>query len=224
MKNEIDNVLDFDPIAQTEKIVGKKHWSEFTEDENRMALVMAMFSGQHKDEILQAANDTYFSMTWNAFLRLIEERGFKCGLKYNILHDGNKIDEAVIYFCEDGLIIWADSYSNKKSLNSGTLYGEFLYDEWNDDKVWNALSHCSHGSIKDIENSREFSKDVREGMFNTINKVSAIGKLNPIWMDNNRFLWFVDYAETKIEGYDHQSINQSKIEKLPEEARKIIGR
>ena len=38
--DKIDKILRYDPIAETEKITGKGHWSNFSEDDNMLALLM----------------------------------------------------------------------------------------------------------------------------------------------------------------------------------------
>ena len=87
MKNEIENVLNYDPLAHAEKMLGDKHWSEFTDDENMFALGMSMLSNEHKDEILKAGKDTHFRMTWNEFKNILTDHGFINGLTYEIDYD-----------------------------------------------------------------------------------------------------------------------------------------
>lgn len=218
--DNIKKVLTYDPLEQSEGIFGK-HWSQFTEDEMKMSLGLSLIHNKNKSEILKNNNDTYSSMEWFDFIDLIELNGFICGLKYDIYHDDD-IDEAILYYRNDGLILWATSYFNKKSVNGGTLYGEISYEEFSEE-IFSALNGCSHGGVGTFENIRSFNKDVREGLFYTINNLSNLVKFNSQWKQRDKFLWFVDYVENKKSNYDYKAITLNKISQLPLEAKEIIG-
>jgi hypothetical protein len=213
MNNEINNLLSFDPIAQTEKIFGKKHWSQFTKDEDRFAL---------KANILKAANDTYFSIAWDEFKNLLKFYGFIDGLTYEFDYEQRKEEAIIHYHPTKGLLIFATSWG-KQSINSGNLYGEIKAKSKEDCKT--IFRWLSTGGCIDQENMiYETQQDVREGLFSKLNELETAGDFLNKWTNKNRFLWFVDYAEDKVPGYDYKAITQNKIEKFPIEARKIIGR
>lgn len=58
--DKIDKILRYDPIAETEKITGKGHWSNFSEDDNMLALLMNIQHANRKENILKSSKDTYF--------------------------------------------------------------------------------------------------------------------------------------------------------------------
>jgi hypothetical protein len=64
---------------------------------------------------------------------------------------------------------------------------------------------------------------VREGLFSKLDELESVGKFLSLWTNQNRFLWFLDYNESKIDGYDYKKITYDKIMKCPIELQNIIG-
>ena len=227
MEDFVDRVLNFDPIAEAERLVGGKHWSEFTDKENAMMLLVARISGQNKERILQNLGDTFWGMGWAAFKDKLLERGFKLGLSYNFqvertYDNSKKTEEAIIYYNPSkGIVVFATSYGDKTSINGGTAYAEVkaFSDETQND-VMRSIS--SGGFIHGSDNIFETSWDIREGMFRHIERMEQYADFQSKWINKQRFLWFVDYAEEEIAGYDYKEIAQRKIAQLPAEARAII--
>lgn len=217
----IDQVLSHDSIAETEKLVGKKHYSEFNELEQGMMLLNFIEHNRQKENILKSANDTYFNMSWDYFINLIKEHGFVEGLTYDFKHyqEKDRTERAIIYYHPSkGLVIWATSYGNITSVNGGTMYGEIKFDETNTE-LWKVLSGCSHGHSG--EGFRHFSKDIREGLIHTINKIDNKCEFSQKW-NKRQFLWFCDYTDEKTPGYDHNSITKAKIKQCPKELQDIL--
>ncbi|MEG0898398.1 MAG: hypothetical protein RSF40_01630 [Oscillospiraceae bacterium] len=212
----IDKLLNFDPIAAVEEMTEGKHWSEFDDSESNMSLWMAVMSGEAKRNALKEIGDTYWGMTWSEFISLIEKHGFKCALRYDIPYE-NKLEEAIIYYNNYGFVIWATSFSEKKSVNGGTLYGQLRTHQ--DFSHCDDLSQCSNGYFADDKLS--FSVDVREGLFHHLNKAIAHADPLSIWEDN-AFLWFVDYVEDDEPTYDYKAITQDKIHRCPSEFQNIV--
>lgn len=225
-----ENLLRRDSILETEKIFGNKHHSQFNESEETVMLLKFMMDNKEKKNYLQSIGDTYWGISWNEFINLIESIGFKAALKYDIKHEDN-IDEAILYYHPTkGLVIWATSYWNKKSINGGTMYGEVYLQEDNWKDISKVLT-SSHGSFSYYDNENkvekfkeqvDFSFDVREGLLHNINKVEKVTLYAPIWKERH-FLYLTDYIENKKEGYDYKEITRNKIKMCPKEFQKIVG-
>ena len=208
-KSYIDKLLDIDPIAIVEDASGGKHWSEFDNSDNIMALGLAMMSGEIKRNALKQAGDTYWGMKWDEFQSLIESHGFKCALRYDIPYE-NKTEEAIIYYDTNGFVIWATSFFGKTSINGGTLYGQIKEEKG---FLSSDLHHCSHGCFAD--DKWHFDVDVREGLFHNINSVLQNATPLKVW-EYDSFLWLVDYVEENELGYDYKKITEDKINSSPE--------
>lgn len=118
MDNKIRDLLSFDPIYESEKILNKNHWSEFDEKEKRFSLAMAILNNERKNEILKQNKDTRSSMSRKEFIEIITLNGFKLGYEYSFPYE-DKNEIASIYYRPDGLVIWFTSFFNGESINGG---------------------------------------------------------------------------------------------------------
>lgn len=218
MRDEIKEALEFDPLNSAEKVFGNKHWSEFSEDETSMSMGLCFLHNQNKDKLLKENNDTHFSMSWNEFIEIIIDNGFKSGYEYTFPYEDKK-EKAALYYREDGLIIWVTSFWNGESVNGGKLYGELKMNDTS--KRWEIPS-CSNG-FYDYENGKlHFDTDIREGLIWFIKEMSKYGEFVKQWEDARRFLWFVDFMEDKEPNYDYEGITREKINKCCEAAKTIM--
>lgn len=223
MDNITENILTKDSLAESERILGKTHYSEFNDFENGFAFSKLIYDNKKKTNHLKSIGDTHWGMKWNEFKDLIRKHGFVVGLEYDFKYESGTEEAIIYYHPTKGLIIFTTSYGQKDSINGGNLYGEIKANSEEDcQTVWRWMS--TGGYIKDSDMVYETSHDVREGLFAKLDTLETAGKFLNKWINKDRFLWFADYAETKIDGYDYKKITQSKIEKLPQECRDIIGK
>lgn len=228
MDSKTENILMKDSLGETEKMLGGKHWSQFDDFENGLVFVSLARDNKIKKDHLKSLGDTYWGMTWYEFKNLIKERGFVEGYSYELeyrgKYDSHSTNEEIIiyYHPEKGLIIYAESFSNKTSINGGTLYGEIqAYDKEREPVIWKWLST---GGCRDVEKGIfATSHDIREGLFSKLDTLESAGRFLNRWTDKKRFLWFVDYMEDDVEGYDYKEITREKIKKCPKELQDIIG-
>lgn len=234
MNSETENILRQDSLYESEKMLGNKHWSEFNEIEQGLSMLKFFDDNQKKKDHLESIGDTYWGIKWDTFINLIETNGFKTALRYDFEYNGfskPSIEEAILYYHpQKGLIIWAESFGGKDHINGGKLYGEVYMKE----EMWQDITKVltsSHGSFaywdkeSNIDVYKEqvyFNFDIREGLIHNINKVEEVIPFAPVWKDT-QFLWFVDYVEDKVPGYDYKEITQQKISRCPKEFQDIIG-
>lgn len=207
-----------DVLADMEKVVGK-HWSEFDNTENGFSLLFQMNENERLEKEFKNAKDTYFSMEWDEFKSLLKYNGFKEGLSYDFTHEEWKCtEEFMIYYHTKGIIICATSFNNKTTVNGGTAYLETK--GMNFDKFSEIMST---GGCFDSKNDLwNISNDVREGLFQWFNIVDKNTEIIPIWKDADRFLWFLDFVESKKENYDYKAITQEKIKRASKECQDIL--
>ena len=83
--NNIDELLRYDPIAEAEKITHKGHWSNFSDEDNMLALLLNMKHVENKEKVLKGNKDTYFSMSWNYLIEVLFDNGFKIGTEWEFI-------------------------------------------------------------------------------------------------------------------------------------------
>lgn len=216
----LDEVLNFDVIDNMEKLANKRV-DDFSDDEICGMFGAFMLINKRKEDQLVDSHDTYFSMSWDYFIGLIKENGFKEGLEYEFedpSYDDKHTEKAILYYREDGLVIWATSYGNKTSVNGGTLYGELQVDK----KTFNrsVLMNCSNGYFDD--NKVSFTIDVREALFHILNRIESAASFIPVWEERNKFLWFLDFTEDDIPDYDYAAISKDKIQRSTDGLKRIM--
>ena len=221
MDAKTEALLKRNVVADTEKQLGKKHWSEFNEAEQLVSLSnMASHTGEltrHLKEI----NDTYMGMSWSYLVELLKSKGFRIEYEYDFKGTGYGDSEetaAIFLNKENGLVIWAESFFNRKSVNSGKLYGEFKVDSLDEvSKISEYLG--SNGCIDRDKLIFHFDYDIREGLFSKLETISEVVKFLPIWSEKNKFLWFLDFTEKDRDDADdnYKEITKSKIEKCSDD-------
>jgi len=70
MNKRTEQILTHDSLAESEKILGNKHWSEFNDFEQAFSMLKFMEDNQVKNTHLKSINDTYWGMTWDEFKNL----------------------------------------------------------------------------------------------------------------------------------------------------------
>lgn len=225
-KDVIDRILNFDPIYEVEKTSRNKHWSEFTDDENSSVMGLTMVSGEYKRNMLKTIGDTYHGMTFNEFISLIENNGFKKAMRYtfknNVTYLGNT-DEFACYYRNDGLVIVCDSCGD--SLNSGNVYGNYKKKDPED----YAFIGGSGGGFG--EGRHYFDKDIREGLFHFLSKIDDVADLINPWQSTGMFHWMLDRTDRKSDNNEpyeswnkrYIEITKDKLSKCPKEMLDIVN-
>lgn len=224
MNETTKNILNFDPIATAEALIGKRHEEWDTKTDGMAALGLAMMTNQTKREHLESIGDTHFGITWQEFIEIAKAYGFKCGFCQKFTgtswSDEGVEEEEIIFFHEEkGLILHAESF-NGKSVNSAKVYGEVKLKGGNlEENQWDALTGCSHCGNEN--GTMSFDVDVREGFRFHLDAVSEAFEFSKSW-STVPFLWFLNYMDTKDENYSYEKINKQKIAVCTPEVRKII--
>lgn len=229
--DKIDKILRYDPIAEAEKITGKGHWSNFSEDDNMLALLMNIQHANRKEDILKSSKDTYFSMSWDYLIDILQKNEFELGTEWSFVDDQwGKInnEKAAIYYREDGVVVYAESYNNGTSVNSGKCYYEL---ELKEDVNKNEVFCLIHTGCWYDENKIENELDIREGLIHELNKAARYGNFIRKW-ENRNHLWILDYMESKnkishndkyeVWNKQYQEITKEHISNCPKELQDIV--
>lgn len=230
--DSVDRLLKYDPIAEAEKISGKGHWSNFSEQDNMFALLLNMQHAENKEKVLKGNKDTYFSMSWYYLMEVLSENGFKVGTEWEFIDDQynqTHKEKAGIYYREDGVVVFAESHNDCKSVNGGKCFYELEMKEGVSDREFFHLLHtgCCYG-----ENKLENQLDIREGLIHELNKAAMYGNFIKIWK-NRRSLWILDYMEShkkidhdaKYEVWNKQykEVTMEHISKCPKELKVMVS-
>lgn len=134
MNEKTKNILNFDPVATAEALIGKRHEDWDVETDVMPALELARLTHELKRKHLKDIGDTHFDITWQDFIEITRAYGFKCGFCQNFIGTGwsdekGIEEEEIIFFHEEkGLILHAESLDGKY-VNSAKVYGEIKINE-----------------------------------------------------------------------------------------------
>ena len=230
--NDIDRLLKYDPIAEAERISGKGHWSNFSEEDKMFALLLNMHHAENKERALKSDKDTYFSMSWDYLMEVLSENGFKIGTEWEFIDDQyNQIykEKAGIYYREDGVVVFAESIGDRKRVNSGKCFYELEMKEGVDSRDFYNLVHtgCCYG-----ENKLENQLDIREGLIHELDKATMYGNFIRTW-EHRRSLWVLDYMEShkridhdaryEVWNKQYNEVTMEHISKCPKGLQEIVS-
>ncbi len=220
--NKTQAILDADPVATAEEILGKSHEEWNLETDAQTVLGLAYFTSKIKEKHLKKNEDTYFAISWKNFLEIAKKHNFKIGYSKNFIgtgwsDDGTVEEEVILFDDENGLIIYAESFDGTR-VNNAKLYGEAFTNGPIEEKHRRALNGSSHEYNENGTVSFDF--DIREGFVFYLNKMLHTFEFSKTWT-NVPFLWFLNYMENKTEK-DYEAINRRKIAESAPEVSKII--
>lgn len=223
MNEKTKNILNFDPIATAETLLGKRHEDWDGKTDGMAALGLAMMTNQKKEKYLKSIGDTHFGITWIDFIEIAKAYGFKSGYCQKFAGTGwsdkGVEEEEIIFFHEGkGLILHAESYDGT-SVNSAKVYGEVKIGDKLEQNQLEALNGCSNGG--NGNGTMHFDVDVREGFRFHLDALSEAFEFSKSW-SKVPFLWFLNYMDTEDENYSYEKINKQKIDASTPEVRKII--
>lgn len=216
MTDNLQRLLDTDPLAEAEKITGKS----YKEDDETMRLGFGMhaLNAAAKERALRAADDTPFTDSWFNTMRVFSELGFSIVHQHKF--DGNHPGETfVVLWRPDGVLAKAESYG----LNRNTADIFYNWRPAEDIEPWGIASSGSfHRESYDLGDKVWVGQhDVREGLRHKLARLEENGKFLVPWV-GRPFLWLLDYSQPKADGYDYAAINETVIATLPEHVRNAI--
>ena len=222
MDKNLRDLLDFDPIGTVEDKLGVPIDAKTTDPKViGTGMAVAFLHSELKRRNLKERNDTYMSMPLIDFMSIVIDEGFKCIYEEEFIDDQwerqSRRERFAIYWHDDGILLNFESYDGQKHINSGKIHYNWrplILD------VAHRLHLYSSGGYHDYDNDPVWigDHDIREAMRFNINNFRTYGNFVVPWVETP-FLWFLNYMETKPEGYNYDEINIRKLAKIDPEIR-----
>lgn len=204
------DTLNLDPVGIVEDYANKPI-HEFDQSEKKDMLQTAYEINTYKSKIMKSFGDTHWRTTWDEFIKLLDDMGFREGLSYKFRPDPDEPREetAIIYYhLEKGLVLWATSSTGKDFvyINIGEVRGYFTYHEpvkrttvpssyeWGHEReelvktrefqdAVETIWKCgmTMDALININEGIYFSIDVREGLVSRLKAIESGFTFMPIW-------------------------------------------
>lgn len=220
--SEIDALLNLDPLLEAEKMTGASYKDDA--DTLSLGLLLQMQKGKAVREEMGLRDDTHYGSSFADALRLMDEMGF------SIIHEHTftpkawgsteQRTERFVILWREGVLAVINSY--------GTQVNSFsIYYNWRCDTTDKMYEYTSSGCL----NSEAYDRgeyiwighhDARVGLKHILSRLEDKGTLLTTWVERP-FLWFVDYAQERVDGYDHKKITEQILSTFPEEIIAAIG-
>lgn len=226
---ELDDLLNFDALAEAEKIRG----TSYKEDNatSMLGLALQFDKVQSLRAALDARDDTKLSETVSNYLRIAQSEGFEIVLQLPFTgrwRGGVERQETlyVLFNAKEGILLKFDTY-NSKDVNGGKFYYN-----WRPNpgvETWRVTSSGGwHGTGEDSYWVGDH--DCREALRHHLAKLRQNGAFLTPWRDMP-FLWLLHYMDTKdaeggsllYNGYDYKAITAERIAMLPDFVQVAIG-
>jgi hypothetical protein len=197
---DIDDVMSFDVLNTAEKT----GLNPFT--------LLQMKTAAEK-ECASNLNDTHYNIGWKEFIDLVGGTGhfFKFEKKFESVwkSDGKKEEEIIWWDDTNFLLLYANSYH--EHLNHCTCYGNCSTERKNSHDIFPILSHCSHGTFKDLDDRTycDWNYDGRMFLFTKLTQISMACSNSPWKL--MPFVWLLNSEECKNKDYNYGLINISKL-------------
>ncbi len=217
----LGKLLRFDPLAEAERLTGTSIHDPAPDGQMNAATALGFVVMQShaaaKEAALRARGDTLFSNELGRYLGIIEAAGFEQVLSVPFQHYPDHGDRYFIYARRDGLLLAFDTFGGEKTVNGGKVYYSWRPSEAARENPW---AYTSSGGYRgDVWQG---DHDCREALIYNLDRLAANGEFVCPWVERP-FLWLLNYAEPKVEGYDYHAINRERIAALPPWVREFIG-
>lgn len=174
-----------------------------------------------KKNIMKNRNDTYYSITYSDFIRIVLTYGFKIVYEEEFLSSSEKVNNDIfnIMFHDDGILLVCEKYGDR--LNSGHIYYNISpivdFDMWykqhltesgmfNEDMIWSGYH------------------DIREGIILKMDRMKTYGNFINPWKHKQYFqlLNYKEWHDVRNDYDKPNEITKRKFNKLPENVKKCV--
>lgn len=217
--NALDEILNLDPIQQLEDMG--------LEGNTAAMLFHALTVNQLKTEALKACGDTVYGHAVESYIQTAQGEGFETVLHIPFAREEGYYD---VHRADGFFIMWNsllgallvfDTYGGN-SVNSAILYYNI---DFGVKPPSNYFHFTSSGGFTIVGERYIWAgrHDAREGLRNTLRKLRMVATL-PEWKVCP-FLWLLHHGDKAGDDVlnGHSSINEQRINMLPENVRKAIS-
>jgi hypothetical protein len=221
MSDDLDRLLQFDPLDTAEQLVGREN------HDAAMALGFALMQarGQALDAELIDQDDTTLNNRLDRYLRICNDLGFETvltipfkGKSYG--GDEERDEQLYVLAHRDGLLLAFDTWESHH-VNGGKVYYN-----WRPHNLETCARYTSSGGFYEYDYEARAGAwygdhDAREALRHTIRNLRRNGELVARW-EHRPFLWLLHYMDTKESGYDYEQITEDRIRMMPDWVQQMI--
>jgi len=213
LEKMVKGLMEFDPLAEAEKIVGEK-------SPCAIGLGFLFMQNQRRQlaELLTVLGDSYMQIKYHDFVALLGRNKFVRVYSEQFIGYDEQAEQYSVWWRPDGVLITAESYDGR--LNSSNVYYNWRTELQPGAAFQFTSSGTWHGPV-DGPGVWVGHADGREGLFTHLKALQENGAFLPAWVDQP-FLWFLNYMETKDPNYDYEAINNRKIAQFPVDVQAAI--
>jgi hypothetical protein len=226
----LQSLLNYDPLAEAEKITGKS----YKDDEETTAIGFALLQTRSKmrDAALTERGDTVFHNALDRYRGIVEDAGFECVYVEPFTGRRNGSEETYfIYWHSDGLLLAFDTY------RTDIVNGAQVHYNWKRNKGSDYYANASSRGVCDDWDDPDAdvvllqSLDAREALLFNLEQLRANGEFVTPWI-GEPMLWYLHHHgdPENVGRYGDPGYSQARddaqanrIARLPEHIRKAIG-
>lgn len=220
--SDLDNLLNYDPLATAEKITGMHYKDGGVSLDNPtigIGLLLAQRNAAEKNAILDELDDTKLSNNLDRYQSIITNYGFEQVLADEWKSGHGHEETYFIYAHRKGLLLSFDTYSGCR-VNGGKVYYNWR-PATDDASNWECTSSGGYTNY-DSDPVWVGDHDCREALIHKLNRLNNRGEFVTPWV-KRPFLWLLHYDDSKVPGYDYRAITEARIKRLPEWVQEFIG-
>lgn len=217
MNDELENALTFDPLAEAEKLTSGGRWDE-NPDVLALGFAFVQMNRERKENLLRENNDVSTGTTWEEALAIYADLGFVEVFSEDFHKEPyEQGDTFKVFWREDGVLLQAESFWSDKTVNSATIYYNWVPNAINGFHKFTASGYFH----KDENDAYVWvgDSDVREGLRHKLTNLKENGKFLPQWK-SQPFMWLVNYSVKD----EHREESERVISLLPERVREAIDK
>lgn len=210
---DIDKILRTDPLAEAEKLTGKSYKDD--EETAAMGLLMHMANARRRNHLMEANGDSTFRSREEDYIRIIESIGFE-KVWMDVFEGRVTKEREYIFHNPAGFLLYFNTYTWE--VGDCNVNRAEIFFNWKSNDAKNLFPNACSGGLND---DLVFcgNMDAREAVIHNVTKLLRTGQMHTPIDRKRTWIWFVNYIESSVEGYDHKAITQSKMVQLPQRVR-----
>lgn len=225
----IRSALDFDPIAEAQKMTGDR---EMTDSDYLNALSFQEDKSNMIERLMSDTNDTSYGCTFGRFCSIAESLSFQQVYEEQFNSPSGAQETLRIYWNPRGILLKVESYNwsdGNIGVNSAEIYYNTFVHKSNSKQFW--VKSASSGSVvseEEIGYVWSGSHDVRNGLRFYLTQLLNNSNPMPVWFKSPH-LWLIIYIESRddnkswIERRVYWDAQQdARINKFPAELRDML--
>lgn len=240
--SEFDDMMNTDPLLAAERITGLS----YKEDSETLKLGMLLTArlADKKEDELSIRNDTHMRISFDEAIEIFKDLGFEEiyseAFDYTSPFQESREEFFKIFWRNDGLLLFVDSYANSTSedgVRNYSMNSANVYYNWVPNDVEGSFLYTSSGGFSIFRDGERIptreepidgdnwvwtgNHDARQGIRHNIARLEDNGTFLAQWKIQP-FLWLLNIEE---QGNDdnYKGINERKIAQFPKHVQDAIN-